>query len=116
MPILNFLIVEDEPLNRQVLFTMLTIMGHQVTEAADGPEALGLLTSSNPFDAILLDVQLPGLDGLAVLAALREHPETRRSPIVCISARAHPEDRAPLRRAERRGLRQPKALGFSSRS
>ena len=64
-----------------------------VREASDGARALELATADPP-DAILLDVMMPGLDGWAVAAELRERAETCKVPIVFVTARVSDADRA----------------------
>ena|GEM_PF-800723 len=90
--ILNFLIVEDEPLNRQLLLTIFAHMGHQAFEAANGIEALALLAERPDIHAMLLDLNMTPIDGFAVLKQVRERPETRDLPVVCISAYARQEE------------------------
>src|SRR5207244_12147636 len=69
---LNILLAEDHPVNRELAMTILTQEGHRVTEACDGKEALALATRDR-FDLILMDVQMPELDGLEVTRLIREH-------------------------------------------
>ena len=90
--ILNFLIVEDEPLNRQLLLTIFAHMGHQAFEAANGLEALALLDAHPVMHAMLLDLNMTPIDGFTVLKRVREQPETRDLPVICISAHARQED------------------------
>jgi len=66
----RILLVEDDDANRTILGEFFRMRGHSVEEAASGTEALSM-ASSLPFDLIVLDIQLPGMDGLEVLARLR---------------------------------------------
>ncbi len=66
------LVVDDEPKMQRVLEIMLRKMGHDVLLAADGQEALKL-AQSVPIDLVMTDLLMPGMDGLALLTALREH-------------------------------------------
>lgn len=61
----DVLLVDDEDLVRKVVRVVLEAEGHQVTEAADGPQALAALEAS-PHDAIVLDLMIPGMDGYEV--------------------------------------------------
>ncbi len=73
----NVLIVDDEPLYRHGLFEMLRAPGVRVDAAADGDEALRLLRRS-PYNLVISDLSMPGLDGLALVRAVkREWPSTR---------------------------------------
>ena len=69
-------------------------MGHQAFEAANGLEALPLLAEQPPMPALLLDLNMTPIDGFTVLKRVREQPETRSLPVVCISAYAHQDDQA----------------------
>jgi DNA-binding NtrC family response regulator len=68
---MNILLVDDDPELRQFLTEILEDAGHAVTEAADGDAASATLATTT-FDAVLSDVQLPGVDGLALLRAVRK--------------------------------------------
>ena len=69
------LLVDDEDRFRTRLAQMLVAEGLEVHQAAGGPEALEEL-AQQPYDVVLLDLRLPGMDGLAVMAAIKErHPE-----------------------------------------
>ena len=83
------LIVEDDPQIRDMLRLALSQAGHAVQEAGDGPEGLAKAQSGR-FDLILLDIGLPGLDGLQVCKRLRE---TRETPVLFLSARDDEVDR-----------------------
>jgi DNA-binding response OmpR family regulator len=87
----RILIVEDETHLAQGLFFNLQAEGFDVEIAADGESALAKLTDNGAkFDAVLLDVMLPGKDGFAVAQALRE--KENYVPILMLTARSRPED------------------------
>lgn len=67
---LRILIVDDQPVNRRLLQIILTKLDHQTTLAADGAECLELLKSI-PFDVVILDVEMPGMDGFATARQIR---------------------------------------------
>ena len=81
---MRLLLVEDDPALRAQLRTALVEAGYVVDEAADGREALHL-GDTEPFDAVLLDLGLPGLDGLSVLRRWREAGRTM--PVLILTAR-----------------------------
>jgi PAS domain S-box-containing protein len=94
---LQILVVEDNAINRQVLGDRLTRSGHRVTAAADGRTALRL-AGERRFDVVLMDISMPGMDGLQVTAALRAAPgPNRTTPVIAVTAHALPEDRARYR-------------------
>lgn len=78
------LIVEDNDDGRFMLRTFLQLKGYRVREARDGMEAIATATSERP-DLILMDLQLPRLDGIAVTRHLRMQPDSRSIPIVILS-------------------------------
>lgn len=86
------MIADDSAGNRELLRTMASYSGLDVSEAADGLEAVEA-ARLDPPDLILLDIQMPGLDGYATLAALREHPACRAVPIIAVTAHAMGGDR-----------------------
>jgi two-component system response regulator AtoC len=77
------LVVDDEAKMQRVLEIMLRKMGHDVLLAADGQEALKL-AQSVPIDLVMTDLRMPGMDGLALLTALREHGI--EAPIIVLTA------------------------------
>jgi len=77
------LIVEDEPDILSLLVFHLEREGYQVTQSRTGPEGLRLAGVSPP-DLVLLDLMLPGMDGLEVCRRLRQDPATRSLPIVML--------------------------------
>ena len=86
------LVVEDEPDIVELLTHYLQSEGWSVAVAADGRAALDRL-KQEPVDLLLLDLQIPGVDGLAVCAAVRADPQTRDLPVVMLTARSDETDR-----------------------
>ena len=80
----HILVVDDSPTIRAVLGKMLTQDGHIVLKAGDGEAAIELARTAQP-DLIFLDIVMPGMNGFAVLRALRHDPVTHGIPIVMIS-------------------------------
>jgi len=76
----------------------LLILGYQVVAACDGGEALDKIEETEP-ELILLDIQMPVLDGLAVVHRLREHPRFCSCPIIAVTASAMRGDRDQTLRA-----------------
>lgn len=83
----SVLIVDDDPMKRQLLRLILERAGFGVAEAADGTEALLSLESTVP-DLMTLDVMMPQMDGFAVCEHVRQNPKTADLPIIIVSARA----------------------------
>jgi len=81
----NLLVVDDEEPFRRLLKNELTRKGYAVSVAADGSEALRLMRD-NPFDAVLLDVVMPGVDGLSLMKKLKEDPTA--PPIIVLTGKA----------------------------
>lgn len=77
--------VDDEPDVRILLKARLASNGFQVLEAADGPSGIRIAETEHP-DLILLDIMMPGKDGIEVYAALRQQPATKGIPIVFLTA------------------------------
>jgi CheY-like chemotaxis protein len=90
----RILLVEDSVPNQKVALAMLQSHGHTVVVANDGNEAVGLF-GAQEFDAILMDIQMPGMDGFACTAAIRatESGTGRHIPIVAMTAHALAGDR-----------------------
>ncbi len=89
---LDILLIEDNEQNRYLLTFLLEQRGHRVTEAMDGPAGIELARVRRP-DLVLLDIQLPTMDGYAVAAALREIDALRATPIIAVTSYAMPGDR-----------------------
>lgn len=88
----KILIVEDNPANRMIFQDLLECSGHEVEAVAMAEDALTLVRESMP-DLILMDVQLPGMDGLTATKILREDELTRGIPIIALTSYAMPGDR-----------------------
>jgi len=82
---MNVLVVEDNPVNQIVANTMLQKRGHQVTVVEDGLSAVEAVTRVS-YDVVLMDVQLPGMDGFQATAAIRRIPGKEHLPIVAVTA------------------------------
>lgn len=88
------LIVDDNDVNRFLAAHVLDNRGFAVLQAADGGEALQIVHERKP-DVVVLDIQMPGISGLEVIAQIRaaESPEVARTPIIAATALAMAEDR-----------------------
>lgn len=86
----RILVVDDDPGIRALCAAVLGAEGYEVTEAADGREGLTRALSDEP-DLVLLDVNMPILDGYQLAAALRESERTRHLPVVFVTAEPEPE-------------------------
>ena len=95
---LRILVVEDNPNNRKVVLRMLGQIGYQAEFAEHGEEALGLLRA-RPFDLVLMDLQMPVMDGFSATAAIRSDKDLSDLKIVALTAHALPEDQERCRRA-----------------
>jgi two-component system, sensor histidine kinase and response regulator len=91
---LRILLAEDNPVNQKVARAILEREGHNLTVACDGVEAVSAM-ENGPFDLILMDIQMPLLDGYSATAAIRARGDAAggRTPIVALTAHARPEDR-----------------------
>jgi CheY-like chemotaxis protein len=89
------LIVEDNEVTLTLLRDVLGAHGYRVLEASSAEDGLALARAERP-QLILMDVQLPGMDGLAALRALRAEPETTRTPVIAVTALAMRDDRERL--------------------
>lgn len=90
----TIIVVEDQPDSLKLLTTLLTIKGHQVIGLPNGDRLAEVVRTEQPaVQLILLDIQLPGRDGYALLEELKELPE-RSWKVVALTAHALPEDRA----------------------
>jgi two-component system sensor histidine kinase TorS len=95
---LRVLVVEDHPVNQEVAEGFLWSMGHQAVIASTGEAALEML-SKGRFDAVLMDVSLPGISGIEATRMLRRLPGLARLPVIGVSAHAQPDDLTACRAA-----------------
>jgi CheY-like chemotaxis protein len=88
----RILLIEDNEQNRYLVTYLLQARGWEVRHAADGPAGLALAEEIDPA-LILLDIQLPGMDGYAVAEALRANPGLDAIPVVAVTSYAMAGDR-----------------------
>ncbi len=84
-PAYTILVVDDLEDNRDLLSQWLERHGFQVLTASSGPEALEAL-SAEPVDLVLLDIQMPQMDGFEFLQRLRSDEQLRSTPVICLTA------------------------------
>lgn len=89
---LRVLLVEDSMVTREMVRRLLEEGGVEVAAAADAEEALGLL-GRREFECVVTDVEMPGMDGLALTRHLRSTPNTSHLPVVILTTRDRPDDR-----------------------
>ena len=89
----KILVVEDHPLNRELVVTVLKARGYTVLEAKDGLGLLERVKAERP-DLIIMDLQLPRIDGFTLTRQLKADAETRDIPVVASSSFAKSEDQA----------------------
>jgi CheY-like chemotaxis protein len=89
------LVVEDNEKNRKLARDVLQVKGYRVVEADSAEAALTLLAEQTP-DLVLMDIQLPGMNGIQALARLREMPATREIPVVAFTASVMPQDQREI--------------------
>ncbi|MBI5548022.1 MAG: response regulator [Deltaproteobacteria bacterium] len=94
----RILLCDDEPVIRELVRTMLSSGSVAVDVAPDGVECLKA-AKSHPFDLILLDIVLPGMDGITVCRLLKSDPATARVPIYMLTAKVKQADVESARRA-----------------
>ncbi len=87
----SVLVVDDSPVNLKLVLTLLTMAGYQVRGATDAEDALRVLDGFTP-QLILMDVQMPGIDGLELTRRLKADPARRRIRIVALTAYAMKAD------------------------
>jgi two-component system, cell cycle response regulator DivK len=89
------LIVEDNEKNLKLVRDVLQYQGYQTIEAGTGEDGVRLARARTP-DLILMDIQLPGMDGITALGELRADPGTRAIPVIAVTASAMTQDRKKI--------------------
>ena len=107
----RILVIEDNEDNRQIIRDLLTSFGYELIEATDGEEGVAMAQSHRP-DLILMDIQLPIMDGYEATRQIRAIPELKTVPIIAVTSYALSGDDAKARDA---GCDGHVAKPFSSR-
>jgi two-component system, cell cycle response regulator DivK len=81
----RILVVEDQPDNRQIIRDMLAPTDYEITEAENGEQALGAIAKQRP-DLILMDIQLPIMDGYTATRRIKDDPALRAIPIIAVTS------------------------------
>ncbi|HEU5113939.1 MAG TPA: response regulator [Acidimicrobiia bacterium] len=89
----RILVVEDNPKNLKLVRDVLTFSGYEVLEASSGEDGVRLAKEASP-DLILMDLQLPGIDGAEALRQIRVNDKKQGVPVIAVTAFAMNEDRA----------------------
>lgn len=90
------LLVEDHPGNRQVLIMFMQRLGLAATVAEDGEKGVSAFCTDQPFDCVLMDVRMPGMDGMEATRKIRQWESAQgraRCPIIAVTANAYDQDR-----------------------
>jgi CheY-like chemotaxis protein len=82
------LVVEDNDMNMQLVEYLLEEGGYRIVKAASGEEALTITLAGHPPDLILMDIHLPGMDGLSVVREMKSNGKTKTIPILALTAHA----------------------------
>lgn len=86
---LDVLVVDDEAYTLEIMDVLMSSLGHRVHTCVNGFEALVYSKNvSNPIDVIVMDIQMPVMDGLEAITALRQIAARTHTPIICVSAKA----------------------------
>jgi two-component system, cell cycle response regulator DivK len=94
----RILVIEDTENNRRILNDLLSSAGFEVVEAVDGEKGVAMALEMKP-DLILMDIQLPIIDGYEATRRIKSNPETRHIPIVVLTSYALSGDEAKARAA-----------------
>jgi two-component system cell cycle response regulator DivK len=92
------LIVEDNEKNMKLARDVLQVKGYQTLEAVTGEEGVRLAKEKRP-DLVLMDIQLPGINGIEAFRQLRADPATAKIPVAALTASVTPTDRSEISRA-----------------
>ena len=89
----RILLAEDNPMNKQLIMRMIEKAGHAVVAVEDGAQAVdALFTSGETFDLVLMDIQMPVMDGLQATREIRQRLNGQALPIIALTANAFPEE------------------------
>ena len=91
----KILIVEDSPDNMKLFRTLLTLRGHDVVGLSGGDGMLDTIARERPA-LVLMDIQLPGINGIVALGQIRQDPEIARTPVIAVTASAMTHDRQKI--------------------
>jgi two-component system cell cycle response regulator DivK len=94
----RILLVEDQEDDRQIIRDMLAGTGYAITEAEDGEQALAAVAKERP-DLILMEMQLPSMDGYEAMRRIRTHPALLSIPIIAVTSYAPDEEERKARAA-----------------
>ena len=94
----RILVVEDQEDNRRILRDLLTSAGYELIEAVTGEEGVALAETHRP-DLILMDIQLPGLDGYGATRQIKANPALRQIPVIAVTSYALRGDDVKAREA-----------------
>jgi two-component system cell cycle response regulator DivK len=89
------LIIEDNEKNMKLARDILRAKGYDIVEATSGEEGVKLAKEKKP-DLVLMDIQLPGINGIEAFRQIRAHPGTARVPVVALTASVTPTDRSAI--------------------
>jgi purine-binding chemotaxis protein CheW len=108
------LLIDDAPFFRHMLSPILKAAGYAVTAVGSGREALALMAAGLSFDAVITDIEMPGMSGFELASALRNDPRTSDVPIIGLSSLVSADaDRGPEGADRRHGLRGVRTTAMS---
>lgn len=86
------LVVEDNPINMELVVEILSGVGFEAVKAVNGAEAIKK-TEKDVYDLILMDIELPGMDGVAIAKVIKSKPKFKNVPVIALTAYAMKGDR-----------------------
>jgi two-component system cell cycle response regulator DivK len=109
----RILVVEDQEDNRRIVRDLLTRAGYEILEAVNGEEGVAMAQTEHP-DLILMDIQLPGLDGYEATRRIKADPALRQIPIIAVTSYALSGGSGRLRRVRHEALQPARPFGQGS--
>ena len=91
----KIVIVEDNPFNMELVHDILAIKGYEIYEAVDAEQGLEIIARVKP-DLVLMDIQLPGMDGIEATRLIKNQESTKNIPVVAVTANAMKGDREEI--------------------